>query len=435
MAAEPLPLLSGDPDRPLIWRGGRCSSATTVLAHAAALAVDLPPAAHVINLCEDRGHFLTGFCASLLAGKTTLLPPSRAPDVVREIAESYAPAFVLDDATVEEATHRAYIATGLPEIPRIESSRVVAIGFTSGSTGVPKANAKTWGAFAGSTQRNRHAFEAHGGPAMTVVATVPSQHMYGMETCVLMPLLGDVAMSVDRPLFPQDLADALRRVRSPRLLVTTPVHLRAFVEAGIDYPSPALVVSATAPLSADLAAAAEEAFRAPLLEVFGSTETCVIASRRTSIDDNWRLYPGLHLASSPNGTVVNAPYFTAPVLLHDHVKMTDCDRFVALGRCEDMLEIAGKRASLGDITARLLAIEGVDDAAVVQCDKPDVGDVRRIIAFVVAKAIGNEEILSALKRSLDPVFVPRQIYRLDRLPRNDTGKLAYKELQSLICDK
>ena len=435
MAVEPLPLLGGDLDRPLIWRNGRSIGAKTVLAHATALATDLPPAPHVINLCEDRGHFLTGFCAAILAGKTTLLPPSRASGVVREIAESYAPAFVLDDAMVDATMHHADIASRVAEIPRIEPSRVVAIGFTSGSTGIPKANAKTWGAFAGSTQRNRHAFEAHGDPAMTVVATVPSQHMYGMETCVLMPLLGGVAMAVDRPLFPQDLANALGRVPSPRLLVTTPVHLRAFVEAGIDYPSPALIVSATAPLSIDLAAAAEKAFRAPLLEVFGSTETCVIASRRTAVDRDWRLYPALHLAPSANGTVVDAPYFAAPVFLHDHLEMTGHDRFVVMGRCQDMLEIAGKRASLGDITARLLSIDGVDDAAVVQCDRPDAAGVKRIIAFVVGRSISDDAIMSALKHSLDPVFLPRQIRRLERLPRNETGKLVQKELQALICDK
>ena len=38
--------------------------------------------------------------------------------------------------------------------------------------------------------------------------------------------------------------------------------------------------------------------------------------------------------------------------------------FVLRGRQADLLEIAGKRASLGDLTRKLLAIEGIDGQTV-----------------------------------------------------------------------
>lgn len=430
MAIEALPLLSGDLARPLIRRAGECLNAKDVLARARALAERLPAAGNVINLCEDRGHFLTGFCAAVIAGKITLLPPSRAPDIVADIARAYSPAAVLNDAMVAEAASRA--VDEVHDVPRIVSSRIVAIGFTSGSTGTPKANPKTWGVFAGSAQRNRGAFERCGEAWMNVLSTVPSQHMYGMETCVILPLLGDVAVAVDRPLFPRDLADALARVPEPCLLVTTPVHLRAFVEAGIEYPRPGLIVSATAPLSPELAAAAERVFRAPLLEVFGSTETCVIGARRTAVDPVWRLHPQLHLEKVEEGALVHAPYFESPVLLRDHVRMIGDDRFHVEGRCEDMVEIAGKRASLGDIAMRLQAVPGVLDAAVVQAAKSDAAGIRRIVAFVVAPTVDDDTLIAALRRSLDPVFLPRRLCRLEKLPRNETGKLQREALAMLL---
>src|SRR5690606_4385807 len=109
-----------------------------------------------------------------------------------------------------------------------------------------RANAKSWGSLLGSTRRNLEVLREYA-PQGTILATVPSQHMYGMETCVLLPLLGPYAVACERPLFPQDLAATLARLPAPVILVTTPVHLRSFVDAGLDYFPPALIVSATAP--------------------------------------------------------------------------------------------------------------------------------------------------------------------------------------------
>src|SRR3546814_2127028 len=92
---------------------------------------------------------------------------------------------------------------------------LVAIGFTSGSTGAPKPNAKTWRSFRASTEQNLAALAGlwPDGAVVQAVATVPPQHMYGMEMSVLLPLLGNVAVHVARPFFPQDVADALAEAK------------------------------------------------------------------------------------------------------------------------------------------------------------------------------------------------------------------------------
>jgi acyl-coenzyme A synthetase/AMP-(fatty) acid ligase len=429
MAIETGSLPIGDSAQPVVWRDGHAVDRANLWAHAVAVAETFGDADHLINLCEDRGNFLIGFCAGLIAGKPTLLPPSRATRVVAEIRDDYARSLLFDDVRIDEAASNSAAA---PLLPVIDPSRIVAIGFTSGSTGKPTANAKTWGAFVGSNQRNSAAFARFAPASMNIVATVPSQHMYGMETCVLLPLLSDMAIAVDRPLFPQDLAVALARVPAPRMLVTTPVHLRAFIDAGIPYPEVALIVSATAPLPTELATAAETVFKAPLLEVFGSTETCVIARRRTAIESDWRLHPGIRLEPlGEEGTLVHAPYFAVPVRLQDCVRTTGDDRIVVEGRCQDMIEIAGKRASLGDISARLQAVAGVHDAVALQSIEVDAAGVRRVEAFIVAASVDDATILAALKQWLDPVFLPRRIHRVERLPRNETGKLRRDDMVAL----
>lgn len=432
MATDGLPLFPGPGTRVLLQRAQGRLDRDAFLAQARALAGRWPASPYVINLCEDRGHFLLAFAAALLGGRTTLLPPSRTPKVVAEISGQYSPATLVDDDWVGQhlATQPSSPAT-TANVEAPGAAHIALIGFTSGSTGQSRPNAKRWSSLVGSTLRNLDVFRQHA-PEATILATVPSQHMYGIETCVLLPLLGPYGVACERPLFPQDLAAALDRQDGPVILVTTPVHLRSFVEARLDYRPPALIVSATAPLPRDLAVAAEQVFRAPLMEVFGSTETCIIAHRRTATDERWSLYPDLGLVPVAEGTRVEAPYYDGPVLMHDHVEMSGERSFQVRGRSQDMVDIAGKRASLGDITLRLQAIPGVADAAVLQSIESGSLGVQRIIAFVVAPGLDDAAIMAALRESLDPVFLPRRLVRVDALPRNDTGKIRRDALLALL---
>ena len=107
-------------------------------------------------------------------------------------------------------------------------------------------------------------------------------------------------------------------------------------------------------------------------------------------------------------------------------------RFELRGRNADLLEIAGKRGSLGDLTRKLLAIPGVDDGVVFQLDACDGPGVRRIAALAVAPGLEPAAILAALRQQVDPVFLPRRLRCVDRLPRNDTGKLPRTALVELL---
>jgi acyl-coenzyme A synthetase/AMP-(fatty) acid ligase len=256
--------------------------------------------------------------------------------------------------------------------------------------------------------------------------------MYGMEMSVLLPLLGPVAVHGARPFFPGEVAHALADAPAPPLLVSTPVHLRALVQSGVALPPLAGLVSATAPLPAELAAAAEARFGCEVRELFGSTETCVIARRRSATDTAWTPLPGVRLAPQPDGTAVQAPHLAAPVVLADLVELQADGRFELRGRNADLLEIAGKRASLGDLTRKLLAVPGVADGVVFQLDEADDTGVRRIAALAVAPGLDAAAITAVLRGSLDPIFLPRPLRVVPALPRNETGKLPRQALLALL---
>ncbi len=405
-----------------------------------AVAAGLPAAGHAINLCENRYDFLVGFCAAAMRGQTTLLPASRAPAEVSHVVDHYPDSYCLGDTAhapdAPKPPRYHELPDALPQAdgvsPRIGDDALVAIGFTSGSTGQPKPNPKTWASFRASTAQNVAALAGllHDG-GTEVVATVPPQHMYGMELSVLLPLLADVAVHAARPFFPEDIAAALRDATRPPLLVTTPMHLRALLGSGVALPPLAGIVSATAPLSSELAAEAEVRYGCEVREMFGSTETCVFAIRRTARDAAWTPLPGVRIAPQPDGTAVHAPHLAAPVVLADLVELDPLGRFALRGRSADLLEIAGKRASLGDLTRRLLAVPGVVDGVVVQLEPDDRG-VRRIAALAVAPGLDAAAIVSGLRPHVDPVFLPRRVRCVAQLPRNETGKLPRQALLALL---
>ncbi len=438
-----LPLLrSATPDRPVLWSHGKTVTVRELMQRVAAVARALPEGRHLINLCEHRDYFLVACCAALVRGHTNLLPSSRAEGVVEEVAAANPGSYRCDDSFVKGAWQKvrsekllkqdlAYCNFELP------GDHVAVKAFTSGSTGIPQGHTKLWRSFSRSSALNamrmREVLDPVHGPARPwIVATVPPQHMYGLETSVLLALLSDMAVHAGRPLFPADIAAALAEVPEPRVLVTTPVHMRAIAAAGQAFPRTALVLSATAPLDAALSKEIEKQLDTTVLEMFGSTETCVIATRRTSSEQAWHLYPEVILEPDADGVAVNAPWFAAPMRLQDLIERRPGNRFVIRGRNADMVEVAGKRASLADLTRRLLSIPGVQDAVVFQPDATSSGAVRRVAALVVAPGLTTESITEQLARSVDPAFIPRPLVRVPSLPRNEVGKLPRESLLAAL---
>ncbi|WP_189457680.1 AMP-binding protein [Cognatilysobacter bugurensis] len=432
------PLVYGDGARMIAFGGGHAVSRAQFEAEVRAVAAGLPDARHAVNLCDDRYRFLVAFCAAASRDQITLLPPSRATAVVGDTLAQHAASYCLADTALDPeppALHR--LPAWLPALDgaalAIDDAACAAIGFTSGSTGQPKPNPKTWAGFRTSTAQNLAALaDLLRAPVTPLVATVPPQHMYGMEMSVLLPLLAPFAVHTARPFFPDDVARALCDAPTPPLLVTTPVHLRALVTAGVALPPLAGIVSATAPLPVELAIEAEARFGCEVRELFGSTETCVIARRRTAVETAWTPLPGVLLAPQPDGTAVHAPHLREPIALADLIELLPDGRFELRGRHADLLEIAGKRASLGDLTRKLLAVPGVIDAVVVQLDAADGAGVRRIAALAVAPGLVPEAILHALRAQIDPVFLPRRLRCVDALPRNETGKLPRHAVLALL---
>jgi len=436
----------GDLDAPFANGGGPTRSRRQYIADAAALAERLPSAGAMLNLSVDRYGFAVGLGAALLRGHTSLLPPNHVAETVARLRERFAGVYALvegagDDHGLPTVHHASAPApgAGITAIPAIDPGLVAAYVLTSGSTGEPVPHAKPWGLLVRNARAEARRLAAALGrvdlAGVTIVATVPAQHMYGFESSVLIALHGGAILDAERPFFPADIAAALARVAAPRVLVTTPFHLKTVLDAGLPLPPLALVVSATAPLSPQLAARAEQHLGAPLLEIYGCTEAGQVATRRTTGGAEWRTFDDVRVDGDGAAATVSGGHVPQATVLADVLEVVDAETFRLLGRSNDLINVAGKRSSIGHLDFHLNSIEGVVDGAFWMPGERD-GDaagVVRLVAFVVAPGVARERIVAALRDRIDAAFLPRRIVHVDALPREATGKLTRARLGELAA--
>lgn len=445
--SEAWPLVAhddGELDRVFGWRAGRPISVASFLHDVAAVAAGLPATAHVLNACGDRYLFAVSLAACMQRGIVTLLPPTRTPGVIAHLRSNASDLVLLIDRDEEADSagglpvHRIEpvartASTATVAVPVLPGSQLVARMYSSGSTGQPLPQPKYWGSLVRNAAAQVERLSEVVPTGIALLGTVPAQHSYGFESTVLIAFAGGAALTAARPFFPADIAAELDALPRPRGLVTTPFHLRAVLDAGLALPPIDLLLCATAPLSPALANAAEQAFRAPLIEIYGATESGQLATRRTTRENGWTPYRGVRVLQEDGRAWAEGGHVAVRTPLADLIEPADDGRFVLLGRQADMVNIAGKRSSLAYLTQVLLRLPGVADGAFFIPEEPaDDGAVARLAAAVVAPGQSASALMTALREHLDPVFLPRPLLLVPELPRSDTSKLPVAELRALL---
>jgi acyl-coenzyme A synthetase/AMP-(fatty) acid ligase len=430
-------------DSIVAWRDGQAVSAARFLRDVAHLRALLPAGAHMLNACGDRYRFTVGLAAAMAGGKVSLLPSTQTPEMIRQMQEFAPDVFCLTDnrncaIALPQVRFPAAPADGEADddnapfaVPELDDAQLVAYVFTSGSTGVPVPHRKTWGALVRNVRAEARLWGIDDGRRHAVIGTVPPQHMYGFESTVLVVLQSANALVAGNSFYPADIAAMVESAPRPRTLVSTPVHLRSVIHAGLKLAPVDLLVSATAPLSAALAEELETAFGAPLAEIYGCTETGQLAVRKTARTDEWQLFPGIVFEQKDGVTWASGGHVEQPTPMGDVIENTGDGRFRLHGRMADLVNIAGKRNSLAYLDVQLNAIPGVTDGAFYMPDDAAADGVTRLTAFVVAPGLDTGAIMAALRERIDSVFLPRPLVKLESLPRNATGKLPRDVLQTL----
>jgi acyl transferase domain-containing protein/acyl-CoA synthetase (AMP-forming)/AMP-acid ligase II len=288
---------------------------------------------------------------------------------------------------------------------------------------------------------------------------LPMFHALGHSVC----LLGVVSVGATaRVLQPgANVAEALG-AEPFTVLGGVPATYRLLLESlrGTARPVPAslrVCVSGGAPCSPELRAEAEQVLDAPLLDGYGSTETCgKIAIERLDgpRDDLSRGFPLLVLdvritdpstgAEAPAGDegeiwvrgpglmtgYHNRPDATAEAFTDGWYRTGDLGRrdtnghLHVTGRVTELIIRGGVNINPSEVERVLLARPDILDAAVVGRHHDVLGEVP--VAFVVPgpDGVDTERALAACRERLSGFKVPDEIYPTESLPRTASGKIA-----------
>lgn len=386
----------------------------------------------IINLCEDKYHFLVLFTASLTEKKQNIMPSSRCEAEISRICSKYNSTRIIKDCDIEHIcqTQVAFSNDLLwQELEQLNPSLVVAQIYSSGSSGIPSENSKTWGQLITTAKQVQSELKIDKYNKLGLVATVPPQHMFGFEFAIILPLISGVIVHHKNPFYAMDIQLALKDLDFCKILVTTPFHLKVCNTISNDWPKIEFALSATAALPKSIAIKSEKTFCASVKEIYGSSESGALATRRLTKNPNWELFSDYSLEERKGEYFLKAE--GQLIKLPDTLDIFSSHSFALVGRHSDIVKIGGKRCSIAQITLAIRNLVGVEDVVVFKPNDAEDGNTR-LAALVIVIDTTIDHLRQQLKKIIDPIFIPRPFIIVNHLPYNSTGKLPRSDLLSLL---
>ena len=382
------------------------------------------------------------FTAALLAlwetGRIAVLPADDLPGTLDALATT-------TDGQIPAHPPVAQPAGAHPGVQLMPGSIALAL-YTSGSTGQPVEITKTFAQLQAELAVHHQLWPLHRGSC--VIAQVSHQHIYGLLAAVLHPLCSGVPFSGGDCHYPEHLAERISQageaglapvmVSSPAQLARLPEHIR-----WSSLPRLQRVFSSGAPLAGSDAARAEQLLNAPVIEIYGSTETGGIATRRQAETNTWQALPGVELSFEGERLALRSAFLADPDhwwQQQDRVQGT-AQGFQLLGRGDRLAKIGGKRVSLDHIETLLAAYPLISAARCVELGRSD-GRLGCILVMAAAdlpqEHQQRRELISELRTCLaehiEQVAIPRYWRCVETLPSNAQGKLDRSLISRLFED-
>ncbi len=418
---------------PVARRGGEAISYARFAAEAAGLAAEAKMSGwrRVALLTQDSYRFALGLFGLMHGGCEVVLPPNHQPGTIEALRGSFD--LVVDDARLSGVRPRE------DRLDPVDAKNCALAFFTSGSTGVPKRILKSLAMF----EREAQTLNALWGGEGEVFATVPHQHVYGLSFKIM------ASLAAGRP-FRAETAEAwetlLAGLTANAVVVSSPAHLARMAGLSALPPDrrPARVFSAGAPLSTEAAHEARRVLGVLPTEIFGSTETGAIATRRQESEDTaWQLLPGLAMRTDRNGRLS----LLTPFVGNEWIETADLvapagDGFRLLGRADRVVKIEGRRVDLNAMEEALVNLPEVAAAAVIWLP----GEDGRLGAAIVPSAEGRAQMArlgkfrfgrllrAGLADKLEPASTPRLWRFVEALPSAELGKRRDRDILNLFAD-
>lgn len=401
---------------------------------------------------DDAANFACALLAAWHAGARVLLPPNMGGDNREWAAECGAvwlhdAADGLSECGFSDGTYR--LPDCLADLPSAPESYRAAFEIaedavlelkTSGSSGQPQIVRKTAAQLADEAEALCRLLP-FGGQETCVIGSVSPQHLYGLTFRIALPLTAAWPLGREQNVYPETLLAATAQQRQKCLWIASPALLKRMGEernwAAVKPKLAGIVSSGGVLPSATSALLAREA--AEPLEIYGSTETGVIAARRG--DALWQPLCGVRAEQAEDETLcVSSPWSGGVRQTADVVRLSD-GGFELLGRKDRIIKFEDKRVSLAHIEQDLLRHAWIADA---YCGLHPTHKRLAVWAALNADGIealcsrGRAAVAAELKRHLaksqDTVALPRYWRFAAQLPRNAQSKIRAADFQTAFAE-
>ncbi len=432
-------------DTPVAWSGDRCWKLGQLRDDVSALTACLQQQeGDRWALCFDNSYlFIVALLATLHAGKTPVLPGHSRESLLEEQQGLFSG--VLSDRTLSFRGRLLVVSSArrsappFMPLPAIDDARVIEL-FTSGSTGAPERIVKR----VAQLDREARLLAARFGERLNgccVVSSVVPQHLYGLTFRIVLPMALALPLHAEMISYAEQLAavDHTRRY----LFISSPAFLKR-LDTQLAPPPVAVLVSAGGVLMWESACNTHRWLGLWPDEIYGSSETGVLAWRYRQADKClWQPFPGVTFSRDNGALRVTSPLIDEAdgVLLDDILHVGDDGQFSLIGRQGRVVKIEEKRISLTEVEQRLLALDGICEAAalpVTRGGRQGVG-VLLVLGDAARQQLhqrGSKAQIMAWRRALrpwlEPVAIPRYWRIIDEMPVNSMNKRVYAQLQELF---
>jgi len=343
----------------------------------------------------------------------------------------------------------------------------VLLCYTSGSTGVPKGVLLTQGALFFNAINSVHMHDLSS--ADRVLTTLPMFHVGGLNIQTVPALHAGATVILHGKFDPEAAVNAIESERVS-LAVLVPAQLTAMMKLPrwrtADLSSLRVLTTGSTIVSEAFVQRVHER-GVPLIQVYGTTETCPIAAylrredaRRKAgaaglpalycalriVDNNDRDVPagadGEILVRGPNVMqgYWNLPEMTAAALRDGWYHSGDIGHLDAEGylhvvaRKHDLIISGGENIYPAEIEDVLLEHPAIVEACVVGC--PDERWGEAVVAAVVLKAgaqLSAADVIAILDGRIARYKQPRVVRFMESLPRTTLGKVRREELRAAVA--
>ena len=356
-------------------------------------------------------------------------------------------------------------ATGIAPCVTIEPHDLVALPYSSGTTGLPKGVMLTHGNLvANILQTDGAGHYLHGQD--TTIAFLPFFHIYGLTVIGLMGLWAGATLVVMPKFELEPYLDLVERHRATLLHVVPPVVV-AFAKhpavAGRDFSPIRTVFSGAAPLGADLIEQCTRRIGCVVQQGYGLTETSPAAlitsadpakikhgsigfpvantqCRIVNIETGRDVAPGEDGEIWIRGPQVMRGYFNRPAetratlddegWLHSgDIGHADEDgHFFVVDRLKELIKYKGMQVPPAELESVLLSHPAVADAAVVALNDGECGEIPRAFVVLKGRATADEQMAYVAGR-VAPYKKVRRLDFIDAIPKSPSGKILRRLLK------